>query len=33
MFRWCLQIGPGEVDPELDREVGEECSKYGTVTK
>ena len=27
-----LQIGPGEVDGELDREVGEECTKYGTVT-
>ncbi|KAL4444662.1 hypothetical protein ABPG77_002479 [Micractinium sp. CCAP 211/92] len=25
-------IGPGEVDKDLDREVGEECSKYGTVT-
>ncbi|KAL4855786.1 DNA-damage-repair/toleration protein [Chlorella vulgaris] len=25
-------IGPGEVDKELDREVGEECSKYGAVT-
>lgn len=25
-------IGPGEVDKDLDREVGEECSKYGNVT-
>lgn len=27
------QVGPGEVDGQLDGEVGEECSKYGTVTK
>lgn len=27
------QVGPGEVDAQLDGEVGEECSKYGTVTK
>ncbi|PSC68931.1 DNA-damage-repair toleration chloroplastic-like [Micractinium conductrix] len=25
-------IGPGDVDQDLDREVGEECSKYGNVT-
>ena len=28
-----LQIGPGEVDKQLDGEVGEECSKYGAVSE
>ncbi|CAK7324432.1 unnamed protein product [Dovyalis caffra] len=26
-------VGPGEVDDELEDEVGSECSKYGTVTR
>ncbi|KAK9058017.1 hypothetical protein SSX86_022857 [Deinandra increscens subsp. villosa] len=26
-------VGPGEVDDDLEAEVAEECSKYGTVTK
>ncbi|KAF2317889.1 hypothetical protein GH714_041209 [Hevea brasiliensis] len=26
-------VGPGEVDDELEEEVGSECSKYGTVTR
>lgn len=26
-------VGPGEVDPELEAETAEECSKYGKVTK
>ena len=25
-------IGPGEVDNELEEEVGSKCAKYGTVT-
>lgn len=25
-------MGPGEVDDELEEEVGVECTKYGTVT-
>lgn len=30
----CLQkVGPGEVDDELEEEVGSECGKYGTVTR
>jgi len=24
-------VGPGEVDDELEEEVGEECTKYGAV--
>lgn len=28
-----LQVGPGEVDDELEDEVASECSKYGTVTR
>ena len=27
------QIGPGEVDDELEDEVASECSKYGTVLR
>jgi len=26
-----LQVGPGEVDEELEEEVGVECTKYGEV--
>ena len=26
-------MGPGEVDDELEDEVGSECAKYGTVTR
>ncbi|CDY12060.1 BnaC03g59760D [Brassica napus] len=26
-------VGPGEVDDELEEEVGTECGKYGTVTR
>ncbi|CAH8338683.1 unnamed protein product [Eruca vesicaria subsp. sativa] len=26
-------VGPGEVDDELEEEVGSECGKYGTVTR
>ncbi|KAM0052062.1 putative RNA recognition motif domain, nucleotide-binding alpha-beta plait domain superfamily [Helianthus debilis subsp. tardiflorus] len=26
-------VGPGEVDDDLEAEVAEECSKYGTVTR
>ncbi len=26
-----LQVGPGEVDPTLEDEVGTECTKYGAV--
>lgn len=28
-----LQVGPGEVDDELEDEVASECSKYGVVTR
>ncbi|KAL0698647.1 hypothetical protein Bca4012_054769 [Brassica carinata] len=28
-----LVVGPGEVDDELEEEVGSECGKYGTVTR
>lgn len=28
-----FKVGPGEVDDELEDEVGSECSKYGTVTR
>lgn len=27
------QVGPGEVDDELEDEVASECTKYGTVTR
>ncbi|KAF3589188.1 hypothetical protein F2Q69_00028507 [Brassica cretica] len=27
------KVGPGEVDDELEEEVGSECGKYGTVTR
>ncbi len=27
-----IQVGPGEVDEQLDEEVGQECSKYGVVS-
>lgn len=26
-------VGPGEVDPQLDDEVGQECTKYGAVQR
>ena len=29
----CMQVGPGEVDGDLEGEIGEECSKYGEVIK
>ncbi|KAH0915892.1 hypothetical protein HID58_030338 [Brassica napus] len=28
-----VRVGPGEVDDELEEEVGTECGKYGTVTR
>uniref|UniRef100_A0A6N2KZG7 G-patch domain-containing protein n=1 Tax=Salix viminalis TaxID=40686 RepID=A0A6N2KZG7_SALVM len=28
-----IKVGPGEVDDDLEDEVGSECSKYGTVTR
>ncbi|BAF05140.2 Os01g0526100 [Oryza sativa Japonica Group] len=28
-----VQVGPGEVDDELEEEVASECSKYGTVLR
>lgn len=28
-----FQVGPGEVDDELEDEVASECAKYGTVTR
>ena len=28
-----MQVGPGEVDDELEDEVASECAKYGTVTR
>lgn len=28
-----MQVGPGEVDDELEDEVASECGKYGTVTR
>ncbi len=28
-----LQVGPGEVDEELEHETMEECSKHGKVIK
>ncbi|KAF3549925.1 hypothetical protein DY000_02009028 [Brassica cretica] len=28
-----VYVGPGEVDDELEEEVGTECGKYGTVTR
>lgn len=29
----CLQVGPGEVDLELEDEICSECTKYGTVAR
>ena len=28
-----VQVGPGEVDDELEDEVASECAKYGTVSR
>lgn len=28
-----MKVGPGEVDDDLEGEVAEECTKYGTVTR
>ena len=28
-----VQVGPGEVDDELEDEVASECAKFGTVTR
>lgn len=28
-----FQVGPGEVDDDLEDEVSSECAKYGTVTR
>lgn len=28
-----IQVGPGEVDSELEDEISSECSKYGNVTR
>lgn len=28
-----MKVGPGEVDDDLEGEVAEECSKFGTVTR
>lgn len=33
LFSLHLKVGPGEVDDELEDEVGGECGKYGTVTR
>lgn len=30
---YSIKVGPGEVDDELEEEVGSECGKYGTVTR
>jgi splicing factor 45 len=29
----CVQVGPGEVDDELEYEVATECANYGTVSR
>lgn len=33
LFSLRLKVGPGEVDDELEDEVGSECGKYGIVTR
>lgn len=30
---WSLQVGPGEVDDDLEGETREECTKYGEVVQ